>query len=201
MNNAAIHKKDNKTSTLWIGHCIDVLARMEPESVDCVVTSPPYYYGLRDYQGKPQIWGGTSSCIHVWSNWHEFRSIREATQHGKTRTTDRFYGDRSRKFNGNHQKRIAGSHCQYCNAWLGQLGQEPVLQQYVQNLVDVFVQVRRVLKPSGVVWLNLGDCYSSRSQESFKPKDLMFPRSLYSWTRICLSTDKIEAILLQHGCD
>jgi len=36
------------------GDCVEVLSRLEPESVDCVVTSPPYW-GLRDYGVEGQI--------------------------------------------------------------------------------------------------------------------------------------------------
>lgn len=42
----------------------------------------------------------------------------------------------------------------------GQLGLEPTIEEYVQNLVDVFREVRRVLKDDGTVWLNLGDSYA-----------------------------------------
>lgn len=168
-----INIRNSETLLLWVGHCIDILQQVEPNSIDCVITSPPYYSGLRDYQGSPQVWGGKAECEHVWSDWQEFKSIREATRHGKTRTTDRFYGDQSRRFNGNHQKRFSGSYCQRCGAWLGQLGQELTLKEYVQHLVAVFAEVWRVLKPSGVVWLNLGDCYSARHNTLFKPKDLM----------------------------
>ena len=43
----------------------------------------------------------------------------------------------------------------------GQIGAEPVLQDYVQTLVSVFREVRRVLRPDGTLWLNLGNTYSS----------------------------------------
>lgn len=39
------------------GHCLDVLARLEPESVDMVWTSVPYW-GLRSFGVAPQDWGG-----------------------------------------------------------------------------------------------------------------------------------------------
>jgi DNA modification methylase len=42
----------------------------------------------------------------------------------------------------------------------GQIGLEESLGDYVKSLVNVFSEVRRVLKPSGTLWLNLGDCYS-----------------------------------------
>lgn len=41
----------------------------------------------------------------------------------------------------------------------GQLGLEPTPDAYVAAMVEVFRQVRRVLKPDGVLWLNLGDSY------------------------------------------
>ncbi len=42
----------------------------------------------------------------------------------------------------------------------GQLGQEATPEKYVDNMVVVFDQVRRVLKDDGTLWLNLGDCYA-----------------------------------------
>ncbi len=48
---------------IHVGHVLDVLAGLEAESVQCVVTSPPYY-GLRSYSTEPVIWGGDPSCPH-----------------------------------------------------------------------------------------------------------------------------------------
>jgi len=42
-----------------------------------------------------------------------------------------------------------------------QIGAEPDLYQYINHLVDVFREVRRVLKPDGTFWLNIGNTYSS----------------------------------------
>lgn len=41
----------------------------------------------------------------------------------------------------------------------GQLGLEPTPGEYVDNLVSVFEEVKRVLRPDGTFWLNLGDSY------------------------------------------
>ena len=79
--------------TILVGDCRDTLRTLEPESVDCVVTSPPYF-GLRDY--------GVD----------------------------------------------------------GQIGREPSLDEYVGALVAVFGALWPALKPTGTVWLNLGDCYA-----------------------------------------
>lgn len=40
---------------------------------------------------------------------------------------------------------------------------EPSHLAYIESLLQVFAEVRRVLKPSGSFWLNLGDCYLNKS--------------------------------------
>jgi DNA modification methylase len=42
----------------------------------------------------------------------------------------------------------------------GQIGLEKTPEEYVKKLVNVFQEVRRVLRPDGTLWLNLGDCYA-----------------------------------------
>ena len=44
-----------------------------------------------------------------------------------------------------------------------QIGQEATLDEYIEQLRDVFREVRRVLKPAGTLWLNLGDKYNDKS--------------------------------------
>ena len=76
------------------GDALQRLAELPPDSVQCVVTSPPYW-GLRDYGVE------------------------------------------------------------------GQLGLEPAMDDYISAMVRVFAEVRRVLRPDGVLWLNIGDSYSA----------------------------------------
>lgn len=76
------------------GDCRQLLKTLPDESVQCCVTSPPYW-GLRDYGHADQI------------------------------------------------------------------GQEKTPQEFVQTMVEVFREVRRALKPDGVLWLNLGDSYAA----------------------------------------
>ncbi|RSN58835.1 site-specific DNA-methyltransferase [Amycolatopsis sp. WAC 04182] len=45
----------------------------------------------------------------------------------------------------------------------GQIGHEPTVAEYVERLVSVFAEVRRVLADDGLVWLNLGDAYTAKS--------------------------------------
>jgi DNA modification methylase len=53
-----------------------------------------------------------------------------------------------------------GQFCRKCSAWYGHLGLEPSPLLFVEHLVEVFGAVRRVLKPSGSCWVNLGDSYA-----------------------------------------
>ncbi len=93
------------------GNVFEWLRRVPSDSVDCVVTSPPYWQ-LRDY--------GVA----------------------------------------------------------GQLGREPTLAEYLRNMVAVCRELRRVLKPTGTLWLNVGDTYARRGS-GLKPKNLcMVPNRL-----------------------
>jgi DNA modification methylase len=46
----------------------------------------------------------------------------------------------------------------------GGIGLEPTWTEYVENLLAIFGEVRRVLKPTGSFWLNIGDCYEKKGQ-------------------------------------
>ena len=83
-----------KLNRILQGNVLDRMKDLPDQSVQCVVTSPPYW-GLRDYGGD------------------------------------------------------------------GQLGLEETPEEFVENLVKVFREVKRVLKDDGTVWLNLGDSYSA----------------------------------------
>lgn len=121
---------DSRTAIL-LGEVRSALRTLPASSVDCVVTSPPYW-GLRDY-GLPAVaWGGNPDCNHMWNGPGEAR-------------------------------------CGECGAWRGQLGLEPSFDEYVGHIVDVFREVRRVLKPSGTLWVNLGDCYNAATSTTRAP--------------------------------
>ena len=79
---------------IYQGDCLEVLKTFEDNSIDCCVTSPPYY-ALRDY--------GVD----------------------------------------------------------GQIGLEETPQKYIERLTGVFMEVHRVLKPNGTLWLNIGDSYNA----------------------------------------
>lgn len=43
----------------------------------------------------------------------------------------------------------------------GQIGLEPTVDQFINRLVEVFAEVRRVLRDDGILWVNIGDAYTS----------------------------------------
>jgi DNA modification methylase len=76
------------------------------------------------------------------------------------------------------EKDRGGRSCRRCGAWEGCLGLEPTPDLYVQHLVLVMREVRRVLRDDGTLWLNLGDSFASKrtchdQSRLLKPKDLI----------------------------
>ena len=44
----------------------------------------------------------------------------------------------------------------------GQIGLESSSQQYVDKLVEVFTEIKRLLKPDGTLWINIGNTYNDK---------------------------------------
>jgi len=115
---------------------------------------------LRNYAGGEDIvWGGDPNCDHEWEG-SEHHEHREEVKSGKTRTTDRFYGEPSRKSDGDHQRHYSNVFCVKCGCWLGQLGLEPDYRMYISHLVEISREIWRVLKKDGSYYLNLGYTYA-----------------------------------------
>jgi DNA modification methylase len=127
-----------------LGNCIEVLKTLDAGSVQCCVTSPPYY-GLRDY-GTAQWVGGDPECNHQYQKGGR-NPETSAKQISSAGTTFSQY------------EKV----CKRCGALRvdSQIGLEETPEQYVAKLVDVFREVRRVLADDGTLWLNLGDSYAS----------------------------------------
>lgn len=53
-----------------------------------------------------------------------------------------------------------------------QIGQEETKEKYIKNLITIFEQIKRVLKPQGTFWLNIGDTYCGTCNKGdyFDPK-------------------------------
>ena len=143
-------------NTVIQGHVLDKLRELPNDCIDVVVTSTPYY-GLRDYGPDCiSIWNAKLDCEHDWQEQkqtlqHENRNNLEGTQEeccNKTGTT----------FIKKYDDKKSG-YCSKCGAWKGQLGLEPHPSMFIEHLSQVFLETKRVLKPSGSLWLNLGDTY------------------------------------------
>ena len=125
--NLSVKEKTNQIKPFFItgngclynGNSLKILKHLPNESIDCVLTSPPYW-ALRDYETEKQIWDDSYEvCSHIWK--------------------DNF--------------------CINCGAWHGELGLEPTYELYLKHLIDIFNEIKRVLKPTGTCWVNLGDTY------------------------------------------
>jgi len=136
------------------GDCREVMAEWPSDCIDFVMFSPPFW-GLRDYGEEAEsVWGGDESYGHEWGD----KIPHPQSKSGK-HTSDIELGAKDAQ----HQVREEGdmgSFCQKCGAWRGQLGLEPDYRMYVQHLVEVGREIKRILKPSGSWYLNLGDTYS-----------------------------------------
>jgi DNA modification methylase len=117
----------NDNLTILLGDCMAKLRELPTASVDCVITSPPYYR-RHQFPGANTVFGGDPGCIHDWQMGPSGQSSR----------------------------------CRTCNAQSIALGWEANIAEYVQHMVEVSKELRRVLKPTGVVWLNLGDTFLNK---------------------------------------
>lgn len=131
------------------GHVLHLLQAIPTASVQCVITSPPYW-GLRSYKTEPQVWGGKAGHKHSWNVTTDFDTSKKGND-GSTTNSDPNYAMTSRFIS-------ASVRC-VCGAWNGELGLEPTPELYIQHLVEVFREARRILHPSGTLWCNLGDSY------------------------------------------
>ena len=54
------------TNKIHQGHTLELLKKLDNDSIDCIITSPPYY-GLRAYPNSETIWEGQEDCQHEWN--------------------------------------------------------------------------------------------------------------------------------------
>jgi len=133
------------------GHVLDRLKELPSESVDMCITSPPYW-GLRSYSTEPQVWDGVDGCEHEWGDTLEQR------QRGATKGKTAQEGNQINEVCG--VSIVQGQFCQRCRAWKGELGLEPQFDSYISHLVQVFTEVKRVMKRSATLWVNISDSYA-----------------------------------------
>jgi DNA modification methylase len=123
------------------GDCLETLKSLDEQSINTCVTSPPYW-GLRDY-GTGEWVGGDPDCPHMRTTKI---SKDTATGHKAMYEQGNVVGDA-----------IYKSKCPKCGSVRKdkQLGLEETPEEFVENLVRVFKEVKRVLRDDGTVWLIL----------------------------------------------
>jgi len=123
------------------GDVREQLKLIPEKTIQTCVTSPPYF-GLRDY-GTAKWDGGDPDCDHKSGKFERGGlSTKQKSNYGSD-------GDEAKL------------QCPKCGALRvdNQIGLESTPEEYVETMVDVFREVKRVLRDDGTVWLNLGDSY------------------------------------------
>ena len=133
------------------GDSLEVLKQMPDESIDCCITSSPYW-GLRAYGTNPQLWDADINCQHEW------QEVIDTKRAGSTNADSSY--ERPSRNASQELRNIKSGFCSKCNAWRGELGLEPTPELYVSHLVQIFREVKRTLKKEGTLFLNLGDTYN-----------------------------------------
>lgn len=123
------------------GNVFDKVKELKDNSIDCVVTSPPYW-GLRDY-GTATYKGGDSNCKHT--------------------ITDGIVDNKNNKLIERPDRSSDKKNCVKCGAIRidDQLGLEPTYQEHIKNIVNLFKEIKPKLKDSATIWLNYGDSYAT----------------------------------------
>jgi DNA modification methylase len=135
------------------GDAVTELKKLPEKSVQCVVTSPPYW-GLRNYSTHPILWSGELPLCenHIWQT---------ALPRRERHTGDVVNLESKQATSAGTQHELPSTNiCSVCGAWRGELGLEPTPELYVKHLVQIFREVWRVLRGDGTLWLNLGDSYA-----------------------------------------
>ena len=149
MTHATPHRPwlDDGDVRLYHGDALAVLASLPAGMAQTCETSPPNW-GLRDY-GTGRWEGGDADCDHVAGRGGHLAESAASTRGGAHKVADA-------------QTVPFKDVCGRCGARRvdSQLGLEPSPDLYVERLVAVFREVRRVLRDDGTLWLNLGDSYA-----------------------------------------
>jgi DNA modification methylase len=149
----------------YLGDVREKLLEIPEKSVQCVVTSPPYW-GLRDYGLPPSVWGGSPECEHEWGVDEIYTPVGNAPSNKSKLNKGKGPREGEKYHYSNAIESSRGRFCRKCGAWLGCLGLEPTPELYVKHMVDVFRGVWRVLRDDGTVWLNLGSSMINKTIES-----------------------------------
>lgn len=141
-----------KINHIYQGHVIDQMHQFPDNSVDMIITSPPYWQ-QRKYDpdnAHDIIWGGREDCEH---KWHEVLIPKNRGKCGKSGWLGK---GRAASPDDHDQHSLV---CSKCKAWFGELGIEPSYRLYLRNLRLVFREARRVLSYYGSMFIVIGDTY------------------------------------------
>lgn len=133
-----------------------ILPQIQAETFNCIITSPPYW-GLRAYKTTPVIWGGQKDCRHNFMK-PETKTFDYKTSAGPSAKNPKSTLTKSSKLQASHTVEM-GTFCSLCPAWRGELGLEPTIELYIEHLMMVMNECKRVLRPDGVMFINIGDTY------------------------------------------
>ena len=137
---------EDSFSKIYMGDAREVLKSLPEHSVDMCMTSPPYW-DLRKYSGEPSIWDEDKNCQHEWGCTLKHNIL--GGTHGI-----------NPEYNENRKVTMQSNFCLKCGAWRGQLGLEPDPDLYIKHVCDIFDLVRKVMKPTGIIFVNIGDSYA-----------------------------------------
>jgi DNA modification methylase len=131
------------------GDSLDLLKQLPGNSVNTIITSPPYYQ-LRDY-GTAKWEGGNPDCKH------EYQSGGRNPENSGLQLT-----------NGGTLFTQYRDVCKDCGAKRidKQIGLEETPSQYITKLVEIFHEAKRVLRNDGTMWVNIGDSYNGSGKAS-----------------------------------
>ena len=93
-----------------------------------------------------------SDCEHEWGD-EIIKQQRGIAGTGNT-------GNHSKIIPGQDTHQVQGQFCLKCSAWRGSLGLDPTPELYLKHLLEIFDEVKRVLRKDGTCWVNIGDSYS-----------------------------------------
>ncbi|HEX7319732.1 MAG TPA: DNA methyltransferase [bacterium] len=164
-----MYKLHEITNFIVNGDALTELKKFPDECIDTIITSPPYW-GLRNYGAATRtVFDGTPDCAHEWlvGNSKLIQEYRQGMQRA-----GRIWERKNSRYKLSQGLGLDQScFCIKCGAWFGQLGLEPSLDMFLDHVMQIVAELKRVLKPTGVMFWNHGDAYASGGIQRFESID------------------------------